>query len=183
MINGESMQKRLIICITLHCILTVFGIFLACVRSPFLGNLVFAYDSSRNPINIDFKFGIESRNELNTFNGTFTKDLIIDGTITTRLILSQEELNQIEKKLFEIGFFNYPNTFPSSGNVVPRADYYLKVQNGTTIKEVIWYSDSFIDKTNESTRANLNQLSDLIWSMIEAKLEYKLLPPANGAYQ
>lgn len=159
------------------------AIILAFSRSPFLANLVFAYDSSKNPINIDFKFGVTSRNELNTFNGTFTKDLLLDGTITTRLILSQEELSQIRQRLFDIGFYDYPKIFASQGIVQPRADYYLKVQNGTTIKEVIWYSDSFTgNKTDETTEANLNQLYNLIWTMIETKIEYKLLPAANGYY-
>ncbi len=177
------MRKKLILFLIMFCILISLAISFSFLRSPFLGNLVFAYDSSKNPINIDFKFGIESRNELNTFDGTFTKDLIIDGTITTRLILTQQELAQIQTKILEMNFFDYPETFPSSGRWIPREDYYLKVQNGTTIKQVTWYSDSFIhDNTNE-TKINLNQLYNLIWNMIETKIEYKLLPAANGGYE
>jgi hypothetical protein len=129
-------------------------------------------------MNVVFKFGVGARNELNTFNGTFTKDLIIDGTITTRLILSQDELSQIQKRLSDIGFFDYPETFPSQGAVTPRSDYYIKVQNGSTVKEVTWYSDSMLDTRTE----DLQQLSSFLTKMIMEKLEYKLLPPANGAY-
>ena len=178
------MQKRLISSLVLLCVLTAFSVFFAFLRVPFLGNLVSPYDSSKNPVNIVFKYGYDYRNELNTFNGTFTKDLIIDGTATTRLILSQEELSQIQRKLFDIGFYDFPNIFPSTGVVTPRADYYLKVQNGSTVKEATWYSDSFSDANTDLQRveSDLNQLYRLITGMIEGKLEFKLLPAANGAY-
>lgn len=178
------MQKRLISSLVLLCFLAALSVFIAFLRVPFLGNLVSPYDSSKNPVNIVFKYGYDYRNELNTFNGTFTKDLVIDGTATTRLILSQEELSQIQRKLFYIGFYDFPKIFSSTGVVTPRADYYLKVQNGNTVKEVTWYSDSFLEANTDLQQAesNLTQLYKLITSMIEGRLEYKLLPPANGAY-
>ena len=173
------MQKKLVLILTIFCILTILAISLAVVRSPILGNLVFPYDSSKNPINIDFRFGVTARNELNTFDGTFTKDLIYDGTIKTRLILTQQELTQIKTKLLDIGFFDYPSSFQSQSNVSPRDDYHLKVQIGSVIKEVSWYSDSDLDS---KTKADLDQLYQLLYNMIVQKLEYKLLQPASGGY-
>jgi len=178
------LQKKLIPILVMLSVLTALIVVFAFLRVPFLGNLVSPYDSSKNPVNIVFKYGYDYRNELNTFNGTFTKDLVIDGTATTRLVLSLQELNQIHKKLTDIGFYEYPETFPSAGVVTPRADYYLKVQKGSAIKEVTWCSDSFIDANTSSQQveSNLHELCDLMTNMIEGKLEYKLLPPANGAY-
>jgi hypothetical protein len=173
------LQKKLLLILTIFCILTILAISLAAVRSPILGNLVFLYDSSKNPINIDFKFGVAARNELNTFDGTFTKDLIIDGTVKTRLILSQQELTQKKTKLFDMGFFDYPSSFQSQGIVSPRSDYLLKVQIGSVNKEVSWYSDSNLDS---KTDADLNELYNLLTGIIIQKLEYKLLPAANGEY-
>jgi hypothetical protein len=175
---GVYLQKRLILSLILLCVLAALAIVFSFLRFPSLGNLVSPYDSSNNPVNIVFKFGTGARNELNTFNGTFTKDLIMDGTITTRLILSQEELGQIQKRLSDIGFFKYPETFPSKGAVTPRSDYYIKVQNGSTIKEVTWYGDSLLDPRSK----DLQQLSSFLSDMIMKKIEYKLLPPANGEY-
>jgi len=176
---GVHLQKRLILSLALLCVLAAIAVFFSFLRFPFLGNLVSPYDSSNNPVNIVFKFGVAERNELNTFNGTFTKDLIMDGTITTRLILPQEELSQIQKRLSDIGFFDFPDTFPSRGAVTPREDYYIKVQNGSTVKEVTWYSDSMSDTRTE----NLRQLYSLLTDKIMEKIEYKLLPPAKGGYQ
>jgi hypothetical protein len=175
------LQRRLILYLVLLSVLATTAVVILFLRTPLLGNLenlFIPYDSSKNPVNLDFKFGDALRNELNTFDGTFTKDLVIDGTITTRLTLSPEELTQIQQKLFDIGFWDYPETFPSQGIVTPRADYYIKVDNGSTVKEVTWYQDSMSDTRTE----DLQQLYGLLTDMIMEKLEYKLLPPANGAY-
>jgi hypothetical protein len=175
----DNLQKKIVLILTIFCILTILAISLAAIRSPILGNLVFPYDSSKNSINIDFKFGVTARNELNTFDGTFTKDLIYDGTIKTRLILSQQELTQIKTKLLDMGFFDYPSSFQSQGIISPRDNYVLKVQIGSDIKEVSWYSDSNLDS---KTDADLNELYNLVTGIINEKLEYKLLPAANGGY-
>jgi hypothetical protein len=177
------LQRKLILSLLLLSVLVTAIVVFLFLRTPLLGNLenlFIPYDPSKNPVNIHFKYGVGGKNELNTFNGTFTKDLVIDGTITTRLTLTPEELSQIQERLSDIGFFDYPETFPSQLVVTPRGDYYLKVQNGSTVKEVTWYSDSQLDP---KTDADLSQLCSLITDMIEEKLEYKLLPPPNGAYQ
>ena len=161
------MQKRLTLSLVFLCVLAALALVFSFLRFPFLGNLVFPYDSSNNPVNIVLKFGVGARNELNTFNGTFTKDLIIDGTITTRLILSQEELSQIQKRLSDIGFFEYPETFPSQRVVTPRSDYYLRIQNGSSVKEVTWYSDSMLGARTE----DLQHLCSFLTNMIMEKLE------------
>jgi hypothetical protein len=93
--------------------------------------------------------------------------------------LSQQELAQIRTKLFDMGFFDYPASFQSQGLLMPRDDYLLKVQIGSVIKEVSWHSDSNLDS---KTDADLNGLYNLITDIIIQKLEYKLLPAANGGY-
>ena len=150
------------------------------LNTPFYGNILPPYDSSGNSVNIIFKFGTGAINELNTFHGTFTKDLIIDGIVTARLILSHDELEQIQQKIIEAEFFNVPETFPlKSPLTMPDYSYYLMVNNRTATKAVTWGTNSQIDS---STEARLNQLADFIINMISDKPELKLLPPANGAY-
>jgi hypothetical protein len=140
-----------------------------------------SYDSSKNVINVIFKYGVGARNELNTFEGTYTKDLILDNTATTRMILSQEELSQIRQKITEIDLFSFPDSFPlnPSGFVIPQIDYYIKVQNGTQIKEITWSNNSLMDS---SIQNSLDQLVSFLRNMIEQKPEYKALPPARGGY-
>ncbi len=174
------MRRKLVLSIGLLCVSVTFAVAYAFLRYPFLASFVPPYDSSQNPVNIVFKFGVGAKNELNTFNGTFTKDLIIDGTTTTRLIMSQEELSQIQRNLIEMGFFNYPETFPFEDVwTAPPTNYYLMVQNGSTVKELTWSTNSKLDSTTED---KLNQFADLVINIIIEKPEYKMLPPPNGGY-
>lgn len=48
--------------------------------------------------NFSIHFGVQKRNEINTFDGTVTKDLIADGTATTELTLTKDEMKDIYKK-------------------------------------------------------------------------------------
>jgi len=177
---GIYLQRRLIIAFALIYVGAVLVAAYALLNTPFYGNILPPYDSSRNPVNIIFQFGTGRINELNTFHGTFTKDLIIDGTVTAKLILTTEELELIQQKILEADFFNVPETFPlKSPLTMPDYSYYLMVNNRTATKAVTWGTNSQIDSITE---ARLNQLADFIINIISEKPELKLLPPAKGAY-
>ena len=137
--------------------------------------------SPRGDFNLVFKYGVGAKNELNTFRGMYTKDMVIDHSITIRLTLSQQELAQIHQKMADIDFFNLPESFPQRSDyfVTPSSDYYLKVQNGSRTKEVSWNSNSQLDANVEE---GLCELVELIRSIVDQKLEYKILPPARGGY-
>jgi hypothetical protein len=139
------------------------------------------YDSSQNVINIIFKYGVGARNELNTFEGTYTKDMVMDNPITTRMILSQEELRQIQQRITEMDLFSFPDNFPinPSGGVTPQTDYYIKVQNGTQTKEINWSNSSLMDSNIQNS---LEQLVSFLRSMIKQKPEYKALPEPTSGY-
>lgn len=146
-----QMQRKLKPCVVLVVALAGFAVAYAFLVGPFLASLVPPFDSSQNPVNIVFKFGVGAKNELDTFNGTFTKDLVIDGTTSTRLALSAEELKQVEQKLVNIGFFNLPESFPRRTDrwVSTQEDYYLRIEKGTTVKEASWNTNSMIDSSTE----------------------------------
>ena len=139
--------------------------------------------SPKNDFNFNllFRYGVGAKNELNTFEGTYTKDMVLDPPITIKLTLSDAELEQIRQKMVEIGFFDYPENFPlrTDFEVTPRTDYYIRVENGSSVKEVSWNSNSMLEN---NVQDNLLQLVDLIRSVVEQKPEYKALPPARGGY-
>ena len=61
-----------------------------------------------------FEFGSCNRDILDTFNSTFTKDMIIDPAITIPFQLSDSQTTEIYEKMVEIVFFlNIRKTFPS----------------------------------------------------------------------
>ncbi len=178
--SGNALQRKLKLALFSLCAVALIIAAYAFLNMPFYGNALPPYNSQSNPVNLVFTFGVGGLNELNTFRGTFTKDLCIDGTLTARMILSEAELKEIQLKLIEFGFFSCPETFPLSEHLMlPSSSYYLKVQNGTTLKEVSWSDNSIIDS---STAAKLDQIASFLIDLICQKPEYARLPPANGMY-
>jgi hypothetical protein len=136
--------------------------------------------------NFVFKYGVTLRNELDTFNGTYTKDMILAPLITINLRLTGEELNQILAKMEEIDFFSYPDVFevevPPGGTVTvvtPYNKYYFKVRYGSDTKELRW-DDEIRNPDEQANR--LRELVNLIRSIIESKEEHKSLPEPKGGY-
>jgi hypothetical protein len=144
--------------------------------------------AERTSPKIIFCYGVGAKNILDTFEGTFTKDLIGDPPITIRMWLTDEEISRIEGKLKEIGFFNNSTLtlyhIPDAGGVSTIQSHYstcyLKVQYGTHVKELRWIDQCVSPKTE--AKENLDELSDLIQNIIMAKPEYQKLPEPRGGY-
>jgi hypothetical protein len=136
--------------------------------------------------NLIFKYGVTAKNELDTFKGKFTKDMIADPSITVELSLSEQEMESIHQKMVEIDFFNYPDRFSVSvppgeltGMVTPYSTYYFKVEYNSQVKE-LWWGDEI---TNPDQKADkLRELIMLIRNIVESKEEYKQLPEPRSGY-
>jgi hypothetical protein len=136
--------------------------------------------------NFIFKYGFSGRNTLDTFKGTYTKDMGLDAPITIELQLSQEEMNSIYQKMTEIDFFNYPDKFSVTvpigvpeTRVMPYSTYFFKVTYHGRTKELLWHEKV----TNSEERADkLRESIKLIRDIIESKEEYKKLPEAKSGY-
>jgi hypothetical protein len=147
-----------------------------------------SYVDEDTQIKLVFSYGVGARNVLDTFSKTFTKDMIGDPPITVRMWLTEEEINRIERKLNEICFFDNSTLtlyhIPDAGGVstiqTPYSTFYLKVQYGTHVKELRWI-DQYVSPKTEAME-NLDDLSDLIQSIIMAKPEYQKLPKPRGGY-
>jgi hypothetical protein len=132
-------------------------------------------------VQIFLKYGFN--NELNTFNNTFQKDLVLDGTITVPFWLTTDEQNRILSKANEVNFFSLPDTLEGDTTLMvidPNPGYQtIRIKNENNDKTVNWiyplnYSDSSVVKALE--------LYDFMISIIEAKPEFKKLPPSRGSY-
>ena len=143
-------------------------------------------EPGESDFNLIFKYGVMARNELNTFQGTYNKDMVMDPSITVSLSLSEKELDRIYRKMAEIDFFGYPDEFSVAvpagelvGRVTPYSSYYFKVEHDSDIKE-LWWEDEI---TNEDERADkLRELIELIRDIVESKEEYKELPSPTSGY-
>jgi len=141
---------------------------------------------SPSNFNLIFKYGVGAKNELNTSQGTYTKDMVMDPSITVNLPLSKEELDRIYHKMDEIDFFGYPDQFSVSvspgesvGMLTPYCSYYFRVEYDSKVKE-LWWEDNIINQDKKAEK--LRELITLIRDIIESKEEYKQLPPPKGGY-
>ncbi len=112
--------------------------------------------------------------ELDTFNDTFTKDMIVDEPITVSMILSEEELKTIQEKIIELDLFTEPVQGDIRMVMAPCASYALEVDFGNTTNEVEWNCEN-----NLGGRATF---VEFMYDFIEAKNEYKALPEPQGGY-
>ena len=122
---------------------------------------------------------------LNTKDGTFTKDLISDGTKTTALKLSDDELIRVYNDIRKIGIINYPEVFKPGSfgftrrSVSPHPTYELTIEYNGQQKRVFWDDESL---SEEAKAKQLRELIDQVVSIIESKDEFKQLPKPQGGY-
>ena len=134
---------------------------------------------------ISLRYGILARNELNTFADTFTKDLILDGTVMVSFHLPAADLDSIEAKMEQINFFSYPDTFRVTSRdsircfIMPYCTYDFKVASRSRVKTLFW-EDAIVANDPQATK--LRELIMLIREIVESKPEYQQLRSARGGY-
>ncbi|MBU0561238.1 MAG: hypothetical protein KJ799_04950 [Bacteroidetes bacterium] len=150
--------------------------------------LLSCQDSSVEPENqfvqIFFKYGI--KNELNTFENTYQKDLFLDGVIKIKFWLTADEQNKILEKAYSVNYFSMPDTFKVSPwdsiyiyTSPDSSEQILRIKYQDKEKTTIW---TYPLVENMSQFKDLLELQQFIISIIESKPEYKKLPDHRGGY-
>lgn len=130
--------------------------------------------------NFIFRYGIGAKNELNTFNKTYTKDMVIDPSVTIKFELTNNELAGIYKKMNRLKLLEKNEESVEENMIVtivsPCSSYYLKVQIDSTQKELSW------NNCRGKISDKFQQFTNYIIQIIESREEYKKLPTPKGAY-
>jgi len=130
------------------------------------------------------KFGVQKKNEINTFEGKVTKDLISDGTATIKLTLTEEEMEDIYEKMKEINIAETKEFEPEpvNGTVCTKEPYeedeWEIILNGEMITQSL--SGKYCEPTKDAIQ--LIELRNFVFNIIKSKDEYKALPDSQGAY-
>lgn len=168
------MNKRNI----LLCVLLLIFMFVGC---SFKQNENKLPTSKPNDFNFVFNYGIGAKNQINTLEGTYTKDMVVESSITTNLNLSDEEMNTIFSEMKRINILNYPDNFnpKSDMKTTPYNTFTIKIYFDKKEKSINWNDENASDsKEAEYLRAVFKK----IISITENKEEYKKLPKAKGGY-
>lgn len=135
--------------------------------------------------NFIFKYGVDAKNVLNTFNNLYTKNLLLDGSITVPFMLTDNEMQSVYQKMLEIDFFKYPQHFVIYTRdtiihyLAPYATYDYEVEYESITKHVHW-KDSII--RHDSSAIRLKELINLIENIIQSSPQYLQLSPARCGY-
>jgi len=140
----------------------------------------------RNPveqkIKIQYKYWFGD--EINTFDKTLTKDLIIDGKVTIDFWFQEEEQNQLIDIVQETDFWSIKDTLLQNSDSV-----WIEIDPDPGIQSLtIEYADSlntvywFIVNDYEEEYQRIKRITKYIIDVIENDPEYKKLPPRNGTY-
>lgn len=125
------------------------------------------------------------KRKINTFEGTLTKDLIVDGTVTTDLNLTEVEMENIYEKMQEINVSETKEFIPEPINdEVCTQEPYEKdewkiIINGDTITHL--NSGEYCEPTNDGKQ--LFELRNYVFDIVKSKEEYKSLPEPRGGYE
>ncbi len=170
--NNLAMKLIIKIIIPLACAIT----FASCLKN--------SKDNNSKFVLIDYKYGI--KNELNTFNDTFIKDIKGRGIIKIRLHFSNSEQYEIINKALRIGFFEMSDTLSNSKQYFNGSSdstfeneniQSLRIKYKNLDKKIIW--NGILSYNNAETRG-LMELTVLMRRIIESKPEYKTLPAMNS---
>lgn len=133
-----------------------------------------------------FNYSKKPKNSLNTLRSVFTKDLIDNGKVKTKLTLTEADMEEIENYIVKNNIMDYPDeiTFETK-NDIGRMKSYLTIYLDGKKKSVKWNSfRNWKDYTEDMKKQIdiLNNLETKIIDFIENKEEFKKLPPRKGGY-
>lgn len=150
-------------------------------------SLLFACNSTAWPAKPEpnfgfvFEFGACSMDKLDTFNGEFTQDRVVEPSITIPLQLSNVQLKMIYEQMVEINLAHYPEVFevakPLIGETVMISspqNYVLMIENGASKTSIRWTDNMVQPTTAKADR--LRELFQLIIQMVQEDPGYQQLP-------
>ncbi|ADI00249.1 hypothetical protein [Salisediminibacterium selenitireducens] len=135
-------------------------------------------DEKPDDFAFSLKYGVTAANELNTYNNTYTKDLVEDGTATTEMILSNEEMNFIYEKFRSADVLGLPEENGESPCMEPYNRYELSMTVDDEDYTVKW------DTSCETIALNnwKDTMNVINREIIFPKDEYQSLPEPTGGY-
>lgn len=131
--------------------------------------------------NFVFNYGVGAKNQLDTIKGQYTKDMVIEPSVSTNLKLTDEEMNTIYSEMMRINILDYPENFKPKNNgfQTPFSTYHIKIIIDGKEKNISW-EDENISQSKEAVQ--LRELFKKIQEIIVNKEEFKKLPEAKGGY-
>ncbi|WP_341347925.1 hypothetical protein [Paenibacillus sp. FSL H3-0469] len=130
---------------------------------------------------VRYGYGEVTKNEINTYHNTVVKDLIMNGTATADITLTEDEMRSIYERMRDIRIMGKLELVPlkQSCAVVPyEEDSWRITVNGFT-RNWSWSGEN-CELTEDAEQ--LLELRTFIAEIVAVKEEYQALPEADGGY-
>lgn len=135
--------------------------------------------------NFCLNFSTYGKNQIDTYKGTFTKDLVLDGIKTIDFHIPVSVKKDIYKMMMDINIISFPDRLKVDGMfVTPSCDYKLTTTINGRVKNIIWEDGFFTSMTENLPKENVKflELVKFISDYIYSTEEYKNMPKNNGGY-
>jgi len=133
-----------------------------------------------------FRYGDGRGNEIDTYRGTLTKDLVLLRDTTIAFTLSSADLDTIYRELVRIRFFEMREPHPELPNcnetMAPYTTIDLVARLGSKTRSLNWSTEQPCIGRVEGDWRGLHELQALIWRIIRRQPQYQALPDAHGGY-
>lgn len=166
----------------------LFGLIFLCLTILFAGAFTLNYRHSRplpevmpEDFSFVYQYGVDGKNELDVKNGMFTKDMVVDPSITAELKLTKAELTEIYTEMRKIKITDYPVYFgvlKRSGQT-PFETYNIQINYSDKMKKIRWIDGSFDSRKKAE---DLRGLFQKIKEIIMRHEEYKKMPEPRAGY-
>jgi len=143
-------------------------------------------DDNSDDFNFQLNFNTLGRYQIDTYKGTFTKDLVMDGTKTIEFKIPDNVKKDIYNHMIDIDIMSFPDTLKIEGmGSKPSCDYKLTVTIKGKTKTIVWNEGLYTDMTTNLPNNNVDflKLVKYISDYIYSTDEYKNMPKANGGYR
>jgi hypothetical protein len=132
--------------------------------------------------NFIFHYGVDGKNQLDTFEDVFVQDMVVEPSITTELKLSDKEMDAIYNEMMRINIQSYPSYFKPKRNVIvtPFSTYKIKVVIAGSVKNIEWKDKNL---SEEKQAVQLRNLFVKIQEVIVNREEFKKLPKPSSWYE
>jgi hypothetical protein len=131
-------------------------------------------------VRVFFKF--DFRDQVDTFNGTLTKDLVENGTITVPFGFNAVEQDSVLSILADARFYELPDTLYPIPNVSIAPDpgvQRLRVEYEGKGKSLVWL---YVLDGSDPRTGEVQELWARLRNLVQSTDTYRQLPPAKGAY-
>lgn len=168
------MKNRIVI--TLLCI-ALFASLVSCANNS-------KHPNMPDDFNFSLRFGVGGKNKLDTYEDTFTNDLVLDGLETIDFVVPEEEKQRFYEALLQYGVDQMPNDLGVDNYYVTPANQltFTYTCNGST-KSIVWAIGAWEEKDSLPEQNNqFLRFVKFIREYIYETDQYKNMPPSNGGY-